>query len=165
MSTRKPQVYIETSVVSMLTARMRDDVELTGYQKTTQIWWQTAGQRFELLASEYVIEEATRGDSDAAQRRLAALADLPALAISEEVQILGKRLVDELAIPRKAIEDAYHVAIAAVNGIDYLVTWNCTHIANLQMRRQIERVCRLVGYEPPIIGTPEELLALTPTGE
>ena len=151
-------------MVSYLTAFASRDIVIAAHQQITRMFWE-ARPYFDCYVSQLVREEAARGDSDAAQRRLAALADLPALAISEEVQILGKRLVDELAIPRKAIEDAYHVAIAAVNGIDYLVTWNCTHIANLQMRRQIERVCRLVGYEPPIIGTPEELLALTPTGE
>ena len=74
---------------------------------------------------------------------------------------MGKLLVRELAIPAKAIEDAYHVAVAAVQGMDYLITWNCAHIANLQMRRKIEKICLEAGYVPAVIGTPEELLSTT----
>ena len=144
----------------MLTARMRDDVELTGYQKTTQIWWQTAGQRFELLASEYVIEEATRGDSDAAQRRLAALQGVVSLIQVEDapVQALATKLVDLGAMPAKARFDALHVAVCACAGVEFLVSWNFKHLANAQRALWVEQVCRQAGYEPPRIITPLELL-------
>ena len=79
--------------------------------------------------------EAGRGDALAAQLRMQSLRDIPMLEVLPQARDLGKLLVKELAIPAKAIEDAYHVAVAAVQGMDYLITCNCTHIANLQMRR------------------------------
>ena len=88
-----------------------------------------------------------------------ALNGIPMLEVSSDARDLGKLLVKALAIPPKAIEDAYHVALAAVQGMDYLITWNCTHIANLQMRRKIEKICLDAGYVPAVIGTPEELLS------
>ena len=107
------------------------------------------------------LAEAARGDAHAAAQRLKVLDGIPLLKVSSQARDLGKLLVQELAIPTKAIEDAYHVAVAAVQGMDYLITWNCTHIANLQMQRKIERICIDAGYVPAVIGTPEELLATT----
>ena len=113
---------------------------------------------FEFFVSALVREEIARDNADAAAQRLAAIAGVPELEITLEVTQLGQMLVDQLAIPAKAKVDAFHVAAAAVHGMDYLLSWNCTHIANLQMRRRIEHVCRQAGYEPAAIGTPEELL-------
>ena len=156
----KPRVYIETSVVSYLTARSNRDLVVAAHQQiTTELWERRAA--FEFYASELVLAEARRGDAHAVAQRLAALNGIPLLKVSSEARDLGKLLVQELAIPAKAIEDAYHVAVAAVQGMDYLITWNCTHIANLQMQRKIERICIDAGYIPAVIGTPEELLATT----
>jgi hypothetical protein len=121
-------------------------------------WWELRREKFETVISEFVIAEAGLGHEAAAKRRLDAIADLPELKATEDVKVLGKILVEEGAIPRKAEIDAFHVAIAAVNGVEYLLTWNCTHIANAQMRQKIEAVCRRHGYEPPIICTPMELM-------
>jgi hypothetical protein len=154
----KPRVYIETSVVSYLTARSNRDLIVAAHQQiTTELW--ARRDAFEFYASELVLAEAGRGDSHAAAQRLAVLNGIPLLKVSSQARDLGKLLVQELAIPSKAIEDAYHVAVAAVQGMDYLITWNCTHIANLQMQRKIERICIDAGYIPAVIGTPEELLA------
>ncbi len=156
----KPRVYIETSVVSYLTARSNRDLIVAAHQQiTTELWARRDG--FEFYASELVLAEAGRGDSHAAAQRLKVLNGIPLLKVSSQARDLGKLLVQELAIPSKAIEDAYHVAVAAVQGMDYLITWNCTHIANLQMQRKIERICIDAGYVPAVIGTPEELLATT----
>ena len=84
--------------------------------------------------------------------------DIARLAITDEAGKLAAKLVQRGAIPRKAAEDALHIAIAAAHGVDYLLTWNCRHIANATMRQAIEHVCREAGYEPPVICTPEELL-------
>ena len=116
---------------------------------------------FEFYASELVVAEASRGDPQAAALRLKSLTGIPMLQVPPQARDLGKLLVKELAIPAKAIEDAYHVALAAVQGMDYLITWNCTHIANLQMQRKIENICMDAGYVPAVIGTPEVLLAAT----
>ncbi len=154
----KPKVYIETTVVSYLTARPSRDVVIAGYQQTTCDWWRDAADRLELVASELVINEASAGDAGAAQDRLNALDSVTLLDASEEAAVLTRQLIEFGAIPEKAAEDAAHIAIAVTNGVDFLVTWNCRHIANATMRSQIERVCRNAGYEPTIICTPDELM-------
>ena len=156
----KPRVYIETSVISYLTARPSRDLIVAAHQQITLEFWQRSTE-FEFYASQLVHDEAQRGDAVAAQARLAAMANIPLLDMLPAAKSLGSLLVQELATPARALADVYHVALAAVHGIDYLVTWNCTHIANLQMRRKIEDICRAAGYEPALIGTPPELFAVT----
>jgi hypothetical protein len=117
---------------------------------------------FELYISEVVIAEASAGDPEAAAERMRLLSEIPVLISSGMAETLAKQLIDELAIPPAAIRDAAHVAIATVHGIEYLLTWNCRHLANLQQRARIEQVCRDHGFEPPIIGTPAELLEVEP---
>jgi hypothetical protein len=153
----KPKVYIETSVVSYLTARPTNDLRAMANQAATVEWWETQRSKYDLVISEFVLAEASLGHPEAAERRLAALMGLMELQATEEVRALGKELVNCGALPEKAEMDAYHVAIAAINGIEYLLTWNCTHIANAHTRPKIEAACRALGYEPPIICTPDEL--------
>jgi len=152
----KPRVYIETSVLSYLTALPSRDLVRAAHQQVTLEWWGRR-ERFELYASTAVVGEAQRGDSLAAARRLAAAQGIPLLEASEEARVLAAGLLTAAAMPQKAAIDAAHVAIAAVHGIDFLLTWNCTHIANAAMRPKIEAVCRRAGLTPPIICTPEEL--------
>ncbi len=154
----KSKVYIETTVVSYLTARPSRDIVIAGYQQVTREWWRTADERFELVASELVLLEASSGNADAARERLAALAAATLLDASEEAENLAQLLISSGAIPSKAAEDAGHIAIAVTNGVEYLATWNCKHIANATMRAQIDEVCRKTGYEPTIICTPAELM-------
>lgn len=154
----KPKVYIETSIPSYLTARLSNDLRVAANQNTTIEWWEARRPSFELFISEFVAAEAILGDSEIAQKRLEIIADLPGLSITDAVKTLAKSLISEGAIPPKAAIDAYHIAVAAVNGVEYLLTWNCTHIANALMRPKIEEVCRQQGFEPPIICTPQELM-------
>ena len=154
----KAKVYIETTVISYLTVRPNRDVVIAGHQKITRDWWQTCRERFDAVASQLVVREASAGDSRAAQERLAKLATLTLLEVTEEAVLLAQELVSTGAVPEKAAEDALHLAIAVTNGVEYLLTWNCKHLANATMRTKIEDVCRSVGYEPVIICTPEELL-------
>ena len=156
--TMKPKVYLETSVISYLTSRPSRDLIVAANQQITQEWWQVRRQDFDLFISQLVIQEASAGDEHAAQRRLQAVADIPLLTLSEEAVTFAEKLVKEGPMPQKAVEDALHVAVATLNGMDYLLTWNFKHIANATMRYKIERICRLTGYEPPIICTPQELL-------
>jgi hypothetical protein len=107
--------------------------------------------------SQLVIREASSGDEEAVRERLDLVEGIPLLAITDAVGELAARLVGRGVVPRKAAEDALHIAVAAVHGLDFLLTWNCKHIANAMMRSAIERVCREAGYEPPVICTPEEL--------
>ena len=154
----KPTAYIETSVISYLTARSSRDVVVAAYQQVTREWWDRAPERFDLVASELVVAEAGAGDTDAARTRLEALKAVTLLDATEDSAELAGKLIELGAVPQTATEDAAHVAIAVTNGVDYLVTWNFRHIANAAMRSSIERICRQAGYEPAVICTPNELL-------
>jgi predicted nucleic acid-binding protein len=153
----KPKIYVETSVVSYLTARFSRDIIVAANQQATQEWWHIRRPDFELYISQLVIQEASSGDAEAVAKR-EVLENIALLDISEEAIELAEKLVTQNAIPEQAAEDALHIALAAVNGMDYLVTWNFKHIANAAMRANVELVCRLSGYEPPIICTPLELM-------
>ena len=152
----KPRVYIETSVISYLTARPSNDFRAMSNQNVTLEWWELERPKFQLVISEFVVAEASLGHPEAAGRRLAALVGLVELQATQAVKTLGRELVMRNALPAVAEIDALHVAIAAVNGIEYLLTWNCTHIANAHARPKIEATCRALGFEPPIICTPQE---------
>ena len=154
----KPSVYVETSVVSYLTARPSRDLIIAAMQAMTREWWRTAPERFRLVASELVLAEAAEGDADAARARLTALEMLVRLDTTEDAAALTRRLMELGAFPDKAAADAAHVSVAAVNRVDYLLTWNLRHIANAAVRVRIERACRRAGYEPPVICTPNELM-------
>ena len=154
----KPTAYIETSVVSYLTARPSRDVVVAAYQEVTREWWRDAPDRFQLVASELVIAEAGAGDPDAARARLDALESISLVGFTAEAETLARNLLDTGAVPRRAAADAAHIAVAVANGVNYLVTWNFRHIANAAMRAGIEAVCRRAGFEPPVICAPNELL-------
>lgn len=151
-------VYLETSVISYLTARPSRDIVIAGHQQTTRDWWQTRRTAFDVYVSELVLKEARGGDPQAAADRLAIIETIELVEVSSEALTLANRLVADAAIPQKAIADALHVATAVTSGIDFLLTWNCKHIANAIMRSRIERICRASGYEPSVICTPEELM-------
>jgi hypothetical protein len=152
------KVYVETSVISYLTSRMSRDLIVAGHQQITQEWWTNRRDKFELFVSQTVLEETAGGDQEAAQQRLSAIESLPLLEITEEAIALAKELVRVGPLPEKAAVDALHIALAVLNRVDYLLTWNCKHLANAALRSRIERVCRARGYDPVIICTPEELL-------
>jgi hypothetical protein len=152
------KVYIETSVISYLTARISRDLIVAGHQRLAQKWWATRREVFDVSVSQVVFEEASSGDPEAARERLAVLAILPLLELSEEAVALAKDLIHIGPLPERAEVDALHIAIAVTSQVDYLLTWNCKHLANAALRHQIDRVCRAKGYEPIIICTPEELL-------
>lgn len=150
-------VYIETSLVSYLVARPSRDLIRAARQQLTVDWWENERTKFELFVSDPVLQEASAGNPTEAAKRMAALAGIPQLQITNEAVLLAADLVKKHALPVKAAQDALHIAIACVNGMDYLLTWNCKHIANAQMRSKIEQTCRSAGYEPPVICTPEEM--------
>ncbi len=154
----KPKVYLETTIPSYLTAWPSRDLVMAANQETTREWWEGYRADFDLYISQLVFEEASAGDSDAARRRVQLLVPLPRLGIDRRVTALAKQLVDEVPLPMKARADAVHIAAAAVHGMDYLLTWNCAHIANASLRPKIEEICRAMGFEPPVICTPLELL-------
>ncbi len=152
----KPSVYIETTVPSYLTARPSVDVVRAAHQQITREWWARRDE-FDLFMSRVVVQECQAGDIQAAADRIAALAGIPLLEQKREVEDLAESLIREVPLPLKAASDALHIATAAVHGIQYLLTWNCTHIANVVLRPRIEAVCRAAGFEPPLICTPQQL--------
>lgn len=153
----KPTVYVETTVPSYLTSRPSRDVVRAGEQQVTRDWWARRSE-YELRVSSLVLLECGAGDPDAAAHRLAVLEGVPVLAQVPEAEALAATLLRDVPLPVRAAADALHIAVAAVNGVTYLVSWNCAHIANAALRPQIEAVCRQAGYEPPVICTPRELL-------
>lgn len=150
------KVYLETSFISYLVARPSRDLIMAAHQQTTRDWWERELPKHDAYISEAVLEEAQRGDPTGAASRLSVMADLPVLVVSDEAEELARRLISKHALPQKAFLDAIHIAVASVYGMNYLLTWNCKHIANLTMRSAIEKTCRETGYDPPAIGTPEE---------
>jgi len=154
-----PTIYIETSVVSYLVARPSKNARIAANQETTQEWWETRRERFELYVSAVVIGEAQRGDPAMASARIAAIRGLRLAQVTRDALSLAAALVAGAGVPKKANEDALHIAIAACSGLDYLLTWNCTHIANGVTIPLVNAICRRNGFEPPLIYTPQELMA------
>ena len=148
-------VYIETSIIGYLTSRPSRDLITAANQRLTHDWWNECRENFDIFISQFVIDECTLGDAIAAKERLDVIADIRQLEVTEAVETLADELVDQVPLPEKVQVDALHIAIATVHGMEYLLTWNCTHIANAILRPQIETVCRSFSYEPPTICTPK----------
>ena len=151
-------MYLETSIVSYLAAWPSRDLVTAARQRTTHVWWTLHRASYEVYVSQLVIEETGRGDPGAAARRLALLADLLVVDVSEEAKLLAQHLVGPGLLPPGSEADALHVAVAATHGMQYLLTWNCTHLASARIRPSLEDACRDHGYEPPVLCTPDELL-------
>jgi len=153
----KPSVYLETSVISYLASRPSRDVIVSGHQQLTLEWWESRDD-WQLFLSPLVLREAGGGDADAAARRLTFTHGLTRLPMTDDVHTLAANLLAGAALPGNAVEDALHIAVAAVHGMEYLLTWNCRHIANATKRLAISTICEQSGYRTPVICTPEELL-------
>jgi hypothetical protein len=153
----RPSVYVETTIVSYLAARASRDVVIAGRQEVTREWWERRA-RFDLFVSQAVVDEASRGDAAVAAKRTALLGGISVLELSAGVHELANQLLRSHAVPVSAMIDAIHIAVAAVNQVNYLLTWNCTHIANAAVRGKIEEACRSTGLQAPVICTPEELM-------
>ena len=153
-----PKLYIETTIPSYLTARRSRDLRLAAHQEVTEDWWNEQRKEYDIYTSRFVRQEVAGGDPTLAAARLALLDGIPVLPTTEEVEDLAAKLLAGELIPTKAATDAFHIAIAAVHGMDFLLTWNCTHIHNLNIVRRVERICAAEGYACPVICNPDELL-------
>jgi predicted nucleic acid-binding protein len=156
----KPRVYVETSVISYLIARPSRDLIMAAHQEVTREWWQNQRAAFELFCSDAVLSEAARGDSDAAAQRLAVLAQMQLLEIPVQALDLANALVVATALPEKARVDALHIAIAAYEKMDFVLTWNFKHIANAQSAVRVQEVCASFGQRCPVLCSPLELLGV-----
>jgi predicted nucleic acid-binding protein len=153
----KPRVYIETTIVSYLTARVARDVVSLARQKLTRHWWENRAVAFDLVTSRLTELESARGDAGAARGRLLVVRELTFLPTDDRVAVLAQQLIGPGAIPAKATEDAVHLATCAVNTVPYLLTWNFRHLANVNIRLRLDFICAAAGYRLPQICTPEEL--------
>jgi predicted nucleic acid-binding protein len=153
MKSLKPSVYIETTVASYLTARPTRDLIMMARQQSSEIWWQRRLPEFSPVISQLVLDEAGRGDPEAARRRLRVLRDFPILEVTAAAFRLAAQFVRPEAMPDNAKDDALHVALCAIHGISYLLTWNFRHIANAEIRRVLAGICTEAGYGLPTICT------------
>ena len=154
----KPTVYVETSVISYLAADPSRDPVTARNQRITHAWWARRGE-FDLVSSWIAVQEARRGNLLVAIRRLHLVAGLRLLPTGEDVPPLAEALANGIPLPACAREDAAHIAVAAVYGIDYLVTWDRKHIANPRLREAMVRICASRGVTAPTPCTPEALIS------
>jgi hypothetical protein len=155
---RLPQVYVETTIPSYLTARPAQQIERLRRQALTRLWWERRRHEFSLVVSQAVLDECGAGDPTFAAARLEALRGLPLLPSNPKAEALSIRLAAGLALPARAVEDAKHLAIAATHAVEYLLTWNCTHLANDALQRRLVRICAAAGCRAPLVCTPEWLM-------
>jgi hypothetical protein len=153
----KRKVYLETSVISYLTARPSKTIIGAAHQQITSAWWEKRND-YELFVSEPVLRECSAGDPNAAQRRLEIVKNIPLLVATEEAYQLADALLKKRIIPAKAAEDGLHIAIATIHAVDYLLTWNCKHIANPELQRKIMDYLDETEQFLPFTCTLEELL-------
>jgi hypothetical protein len=154
----KQRVYLETTIVSYLTARPSRDMLLAVHQDVTRIWWEERRKEYELYISDFVLTEAAGGEPEMAKRRLALLKGIRQLPVTDQLTELGKAIITEGVLPSNARIDAFHVAAASVHDMDVLLTWNCRHLANVDLLGRLGRYLSTKGFEMPIITTPEELM-------
>lgn len=156
----KEAVYIESSIVSFLNGRRSRDLVITALQQLTKDWWETKRRDFDLFVSESVIREISAGAEVDAAKRVASIRGIPVLVVDEGTVTLAEKIHAGAHLPEKATEDALHIALATVNELDYLLTWNCKHIANAVIVPKIERICLDAGFHCPKICTPQELMGI-----
>jgi hypothetical protein len=155
----KPQVYLETTIISYLVGWLsRHDLYVAANQEFTRDWWSKRRHDFELFASAVVIKEARDGEPELAAARLNFLSEVSLLEVTEEANLLKAELLRGAALPASAELDALHIAVATVHGLDYLLSWNCRHIANAFTLPRVYDICLRAGYEPPFVCTPLELM-------
>lgn len=151
-------VYIETSIVSYLRQRPSTQLVMAARQLLTSKWWETERSNYELVVSQYVLDEAKGGDPILAAERMHALAGIPLLPNAPQITQIANEIMIRAILPPKAQVDALHIATVAHHRIQYLLTWNCKHIANAKILPRIHQVLTDAGVPIPVICTPEELL-------
>jgi predicted nucleic acid-binding protein len=154
----KESLYLDTSIIGYLTIRPNNNLITASNALITQNWWDTRRQNFVLYISEVVLEELARGDQEIAIKRLDLVNDLPLLEINESVEKLAQEFLIKSNLPPRAADDALHIALATFYQVDYLLTWNCKHIANAQIQKKLLQISIQSGYELPTICTPYELI-------
>ena len=152
------KVYLESSFISYLVSRPSKNLIVAAHQQISMDWWEQRRHQFWCCVSELVLGEISVGDAEEVCKRLETVKDLPILSATEEAENLTDIILQKGILPEKAGTDAAHIAISATHKVDYLLTWNCKHLANAQIIRRIRAVYAEQGVEIPSICTPEELL-------
>lgn len=153
----KQIVYIETTIVSLLVSRPSRDIVMAGHQQLTREWWEKRRLKFACFISEVVLDEVRAGNAEQAALRMLAIDGFPRLAATPEAERLAGDFLRGV-LPPKAARDAAHLAIAAVAHVNYLLTWNCSHLANAQILDRLEPIATAAGFKLPRVCTPEELM-------
>lgn len=151
-------VYIETSILGYLRNRPSSQIINAARQLLTRKWWNEERHNFETVVSQYVIDEAADGDKHLAEDRLAMIEGVPVLPHDPLIVELAQKIMAFGILPTKAEVDALHISTVAVHQIDYLLTWNCKHIANARILPKIHNLLIEQGIPIPIICTPEEFV-------
>ena len=154
----KEKVYIETSVISYLCSRPSRDLVVAANQEVTREWWEKERTRYDLFVSQLVVAEIRAGDEDAAAKRVRAVAGIAVLYASEATEQLAREIMRQARLPSSVGDDVAHVATATVYGMDYLLTWNCAHIANPHWLKKLAGIVATQGYEMPVVCDPQALL-------
>jgi hypothetical protein len=151
------KVYVESSVISYITAKPSRDLIVLARQALTIEWWESKRNKYDICISELVLQEIASGDPVAAQKRLDTVSNIQNLEITLAAKELASVLISEGAVPQNSLEDALHISTVAVQGVEYLLTWNFKHINNASTRTKITQVIENFGYVSPILCSPEEL--------
>ncbi len=154
----KEKVYVETSIFSYLTSKPSRNILAAAWQSLTVEWWEKRRRDFDLFISELVREEALGGDKQAAAKRIAAMEGIPLLKITDEVVSLGRTFLEPGPLPKRASGDALHLSLASIHKMDYLLTWNCRHLDNAEIKPKVRKLLSQKGLSIPEICTPQELI-------
>ncbi|MBI5386602.1 MAG: type II toxin-antitoxin system VapC family toxin [Verrucomicrobia bacterium] len=154
----RARLYLETTIPSYYVARPSKNAITAARQKVTHHWWAKRLRDFEVFISDVVIDEVALGEPAMAKRRLELLKPFPRLAATSESEALTETLLTSGVLPAKASRDAAHIAVSAAHAMHFLLTWNCRHIANAELLRKEEEVCRNHGFQCPVVCTPDELM-------
>lgn len=162
MQEEKKSVYIESSIVSYYTSRLvTNNIIVRAHQEITKEWWPTAIKRYNVFISDIVIDEVGHGDTIIAKKRVEEIKNFAVLEKTEDVENLSQIYIEKLNIPPGSIRDADHLAVACLNNIDYLVTWNCTHLCNAEIIKKLMKINEELEVHTPIICTPESLMEVS----
>lgn len=156
----KQSVYLETTIVSYLTAKLSRDIVVAAHQQITQEWWENVRPKLDCYISPFVIQESQRGNDDAVKKRIKILSGISVLEMNNEIEKIAEIYFDKLNIPSKSRLDAAHLAAACWHKMDYLVSWNCKHIVSARIRKDLEKLNNELKLFTPIICTPEELMEI-----
>jgi predicted nucleic acid-binding protein len=151
------KVYIETTIPSFY-HEVRTEPEMVARRKWTREWWDEHRSGFELAASDAVLDELERGDYPVKDDALELVEDVDLLPITLEVGEIVQVYIEHRVMPNDPVGDALHLALASYYKCDFLLTWNCRHLANANKFDHIRRINTLLGLFVPSLVTPLELL-------